>query len=131
MHSDQPGVEPGNGLDKGLLLGELFNLLAGVAADGEAVHGLGVEVDLVGEAALGEDLLGLVAVLGGEDLVRLGGGDGEGSLEAGELVLVYERGVGKVADRDLGEVAGDVLKKTLRLDMSGRTRGKKDFGIGS
>jgi hypothetical protein len=73
------------------------------------VYGLREQVDLVGVATLGQDNLGLVALLGGEDLVHLGSRDGEGALEACELLLVDERRVGEVADRDLGEVTGYVL----------------------
>lgn len=70
-----------------------------------------VEGDLVGQAGLLEDLLGLVALLGGEDGIRLGGGDGQGARDGGELVLVDERGVGEVADVNaVLVVTGDVLR---------------------
>lgn len=69
-----------------------------------------VQVDLVGLADLGEDLLGLVALLGGEDLVGLSGGNGQGARNSGELVLLDERGVGNVADLDaILVVADDIL----------------------
>lgn len=106
---DQPGVEPSNGLVESLLLSVPLDLLTGVAADGESVLDTTVQVDLVRVAALQEDLLGLVALLGGEDLVRLSGGDGQRSLEARELLFVDERRVGEKAYGDGGVVAGDVL----------------------
>ena len=109
MDSEQPRVEPGDGLQEGLLLGPALVLLARVAADREAMHDATVQVDLVRLAALGQDLLGLVALLGGEDLVRLGGGDGQRRLEALQLLLVDERGVGEEAALDVWVVAGDVL----------------------
>lgn len=109
--SDQPGVEPVDGLHEGLLLGPALVLLARVAADREAVHDAAVQVDLVGLAALGQDLLRLVALLGREDLVRLGGGDGQRRLEARQLLLVDEGRVSEVAALDVGVVARDVLEQ--------------------
>lgn len=44
-------------------------LVAEVGTDSEAVGDAAVEVDLPVLAGLGEDLLGLVALLSGEDLV--------------------------------------------------------------
>lgn len=70
-----------------------------------------VEVDLVGLAGLLQDLLGLVALVGGEDLVRLGGGDGQGPGDGGQLLLLDEGRVGQVADLDaVLVVADDVLR---------------------
>lgn len=69
-----------------------------------------VQVDLVGQAGLLEDLLGLVALLVGEDLVRLGGGDGQRAGDGGQLFLVDEGGVRDVADVDaILVVANNVL----------------------
>lgn len=45
-------------------------LVGKVGTDSEAVADAAVEVDLPVLAGLGEDLLGLVALLGGEDLVN-------------------------------------------------------------
>lgn len=76
MHSDEVGIEPLHSLLEGLLLGPLLRLHRQIAADSEAVRGVRVQVDLVWLADLGQDLLGLVALLGREDGVCLGGGDG-------------------------------------------------------
>lgn len=62
-------VEPANSLGESLLLGELVVLVAEVGADSEAVSDAAVQVDLPVLAGLGEDILGLVAQLGSEDLV--------------------------------------------------------------
>ncbi len=62
-------VEPANSLGESLLLGELVVLVAEVGTDSEAVGDAAVQVDLPVLAGLGEDILGLVAQLGGEDLV--------------------------------------------------------------
>ena len=63
-------VEPLHGLQESSLLGELDVVLAEVCADGEAVLDAGVEDHLVGDGAhFLEQLLGLVALLFGEDLV--------------------------------------------------------------
>lgn len=105
-------VEPRDGLEEGLLLGELLMPLGHVAADGESVLGTGVKGDLVGQAGLLEDLLGLVALVGGEDLVGFGGGDGQGAGDGGELVLINKGRMGHVADVDsVLVVAGDVLER--------------------
>lgn len=103
-------VEPRDGLVEGLLLGELLVPLGQITANGEAVLDARVQSNLVGQASLEEDLLGLVALLGGEDLVCLGGGDGQGTGDGGELLLVDEGGVGHVADVDaVLVVTGNVL----------------------
>lgn len=62
-------VEPVESLDKSLLLGELVVLIGEVCADGEPVTHAAVQVDLPALVGLGEDLLGLVAELGREDLI--------------------------------------------------------------
>lgn len=54
-----------------------------------------------------KDLLRLVALLCGEDLVCLGGGDGKGPSDGGELLLLDERGMGQVADLDAVFVMAD------------------------
>jgi hypothetical protein len=51
-------------------------LNARITANREAVHNTAVKIDLVWLLGLNQDGLGLVALLGGEDIVRLGGGDG-------------------------------------------------------
>lgn len=77
------------------------------------------QVDLVGLAPLLEDLLGPVALLGGEDAVGLGGRDGERALEATELVLLDERRVGDIADLDaVLEVPANVLDSVLVVNPS-------------
>lgn len=62
-------VEPRHGLAESLLLGELEVLVAQVGAHGESVGDAAEEVDLPGLGGLDQDALGLVAELGGEDLV--------------------------------------------------------------
>ena len=64
-------VEPHNGLAEGLLLRPLLLRVAQVGADGEAVRNTAEQVDLPGLAGLDQSVLGLVAELGGEDLVDL------------------------------------------------------------
>lgn len=64
-------VEPRNGLAEGLLLSPLLLRVAQVGADGEAVRNTAEQVDLPGLAGLDQGVLGLVAELGGEDLVDL------------------------------------------------------------
>lgn len=103
-------VEPGNCLQEGLFLGILLRPLAGVTANGKPVHDTREQVDLVRLAALLEDFLGPVTLLGGEDGVGLGGRDGERALEAAELILINERRVGHVADADaVLKVPADIL----------------------
>lgn len=108
----QPGyllqvlLEPSDSLREGLLTRKLLGLLAEIGAHSEAVNDLGVQVDLVRKTLLLEDLLGLVALLGGEDGIGLGGGNGERAVDAGDLLLVDERRVGDEADVDAGEGGG-------------------------
>jgi len=86
----KPLVEPSDGLEEGLLLGELGDLLAEVAPDGETVLDAREQVDLVGLAGGLEDLLRLVALLDGEDGVGLGSGDRERTGDGSKLVLFDE-----------------------------------------
>lgn len=91
-------------------MGEALNLLARVATDREAVRDLGVEVDLVRVAVLGEDLLRLVALLSRKDDVRLGSSNRQRPFEALELGLLYEGRVSDVTDLNaVLEVPTDVL----------------------
>lgn len=70
----------------------------------------GVQVDLEGQLGLHENLLGLGALLRGEDAVGLGGGDGYGAGDGGQLVGLDEAGVGDVGDVNAAlEVADGVL----------------------
>ena len=105
--SEQELVEPSNGLQKGLFLRELLNLYRKVATHGKPVFDAREEVDLIRLTSFLEDLLRLVALLGGEDGIGLGGRDGEGAGDGGELVLLDERGVGDVADVDAVLVVTD------------------------
>lgn len=66
-------TEPGHGLHKSLLLGELVVLDAQVRTHGESVGDAAEEVDLPWLAGLLQGLLRLVAELGGEDRVDLCG----------------------------------------------------------
>ena len=50
-------VEPSDSLQKGLLLGKLLHLDVDIAAHREAVHDVGVQVDLEGLARLDQNLL--------------------------------------------------------------------------
>ena len=86
----KPLVEPSDSLEEGLLLGELGDLLAEVAPDGETVLDAREQVDLVGLAGGLEDLLRLVALLDGEDGVGLGSGDRERTGDGSKLVLFDE-----------------------------------------
>lgn len=90
--------KPSHSLEKGLLLGPLLNLDAGVAADSKAVNNTRVQVNLERQAGLDENLLRLVALLGREDVVCLGGGNRQGTSDGGKLVLLHHGGMGDVAD---------------------------------
>lgn len=101
-------LEPLHGLQEGILLGVLGDPVLGVPPDGEPVLDSAVKVDLVGESQVLQDGLGLVPLLGREDVVGLGGGDGQGTLEVSELVGLDERRVGRVTDVDLAGVGSEV-----------------------
>jgi hypothetical protein len=108
-------TKPSHSLEKGLLLGKLLNLDAGVAADSEAVRDARVQGDLEGLARLDEDLLGLVALLSGEDGVSLGGGDGQRAGDGSELVLLDVGGVGDEAGVDAALVVADNVLRGYEL----------------
>lgn len=63
-----------------------------------------VQRHLIGKARLGENVLGLVALGGGEDAVGLGGGDGEGGADCGEFFDLKRKDVKR--DREKGPRAG-------------------------
>jgi hypothetical protein len=135
-------VEPGNGLDKGLLLSPLLDLNVQITADGEAVGDAAEEVDLPGVTGLDQGVLRLVAELGGEDGIGLcrrcinnmplhlgwkvnivggkgkptGSSNGEGALNSAKLLVSDEGGVGSETNIDLVglQEAGDVLKHGAR-----------------
>jgi hypothetical protein len=76
-----------------------------------------------------------VAHLGGEDDVRLGGGDGQRAGDGRELVLADEGRMGDVADVDaVLVVANDVLRKDLAFvvrSTSMRERGQAELYLGT
>lgn len=70
------------------------------------------QVNLIRLPDLLQDLLGLVALLGWEDGVRLRGGDGQWAGDGSQLVLIDKGGVSDVADLDaVLVVADDVLNR--------------------
>lgn len=100
-------VEPIDSLEEGALLGPLLFLLAQVCAYSEAVGGTREEVDLEGHLDLAEDFLRLVTLLGGEDLVHLGGSDGQWARDGRELLLLDKGRVRREADVDAVLVVSD------------------------
>lgn len=112
-------VKPSDGLVEGLLLGKPLHLHVRIAAHREAVLDLRVQVDLVGVAGFLENLLGPVALLGGEDGVGLGGGDGQRPGDGRELVLVDEGRVREISDIDpILVVPDDVLDHMCKPRIS-------------
>lgn len=113
LRSNQVLVEPDDSLSEGLLLGKLDDPVVRVAPHREAVLDAGEQVDLVRQPGLLEDHLGPVALLRGEDGVRLGGGDGERARDGGELGLRDEGGVRCEADVDAVLVVADEVLQTV------------------
>ena len=58
-------------MEESLLFGELDGLLGEISTDSEAMLDMRVQIDLVGDVDLDEDFLGLVALLGREDLIMV------------------------------------------------------------
>lgn len=127
-------TEPHNSLTEGLLLSKLEMRIGQVSADGEPVRDTAVEGDLPGLAGLDEGVLGLVAELGGEDLVdfcmmlkrlltiiincrrklvegRTRSGNGQRTSDATKILMSDERGVSGVTDVELAvfQEAADIL----------------------
>jgi len=110
--SQQPVVKPLHCLVESLLLGKRLHLLGQVGPDSEAVHNTREKVDLVRLARLLQDLLRLVALLGREDGVGLGGRNRERPGNGRQLVLFHKRRVGNVAYVDaVLIVTDDILRR--------------------
>jgi hypothetical protein len=77
-------------LNEGLFFRIFLVLHSQVASDGEAMDDTTVKVDLVGLLGFDQNFFRLVTLLGGEDLVGLGGRDGERSFDSSELVFLNE-----------------------------------------
>jgi len=101
-------LEPLHGLQKSILLGIQADPVLWISADREAVLDTAVQVDLVWQAEVLEDLLGLVALLGREDGIGLGGGDGQWAFHVAQLVALDERRVRRVSGVDLAGVRTQV-----------------------
>jgi hypothetical protein len=85
MQSNQMLIKPIHSLQERLLLRKLLDLHTQIAPNRKTMHYAREEVDLIRLFCLNEDCLGLVAFLGGEDLVCFCGGDGEGAGDGGEF----------------------------------------------
>lgn len=83
-------VEPGHGLNESLLLCVFLDRILDVTTNAEAVGCSAVEGDLVWKLGVLKDDLGLVALVGWEDLVSLSGGNAEWAGDRGEFLLGYE-----------------------------------------
>jgi len=68
-------------------------LNAHITANRKAVDNTTVQVDLVWLLSLNQDCFGLVTLIGGEDLVGLGGGDGEGPFDGTEFIFFDKPGI--------------------------------------
>lgn len=106
-------VEPGNGLAESLLLGVLVDLVGEIAAHGEPMGNTAVEIDLIRVTSFLQNHLGPVTLLGWENAVRLGRGNGERLLELCQLLFLDERRMRHEADVDAAlAVADNVLRST-------------------
>lgn len=132
-------------------------LIAQIGADSEAVRHTAEQVDLPGLAGLDEGSLGLVAELGGEDLVdfcsvslvlfrwgvgfvfsrseedatlRTGSSNGKGTLDSAQFLMGDERRVSRVSDVDLAglQEAADILREISHpASWISLTRQKRDI----
>ncbi len=80
-------IEPVDGLQERLLLRKLFDLLGDVTTHSEPVNHARKEVYLVWNPDLLQNLLRLVPLLSGEDLVCLGGRDRKRASDAFQFLL--------------------------------------------
>jgi len=100
MQSNQMLIKPSNRLQERALFRILLNLLASIASHGETVDDTTVQINLVRLLGLNENRLGLVTFLGGEDLVRFCGCDGEGPGDCCEFGFFDEGRMSEEADID-------------------------------
>lgn len=114
--------EPLNGLQKGVLLGVLDFAVLGVSSHGETVLDARVQVDLVRHFELFQDIFGLATLLGGENLVGLGGGNGQRAFNVFQFIGLHERRVRRVSDVDLAGVGPQVAHHVFAAEaVSHRT----------
>jgi hypothetical protein len=83
-----------------LLLCKFFKLLGRVATDAETVRHTREEIDLVWLSRALENLLRLVTLLGWEDRIGFGGGNGQRARNSLEFFVLDGGGMGDVADLD-------------------------------
>jgi hypothetical protein len=68
-------IKPLHSLQERGFLSIHFALITHIAPDGKAMLDAGIQVDLVGKPEVLEEILGVVALVAGEDGVGFGGGD--------------------------------------------------------
>jgi hypothetical protein len=68
---------------------------AHITANRESVHNTAIQINLVWLFSFNQNSLRLVTFLGGENLVGLGGGDGEWSFDGAEFVFLDKTAICK------------------------------------
>ena len=101
-------LEPLHSLQKCTLLGVSLHAITQIPSYRESMLHTTVQVNLVRQARILEDSFRLVTFLGGEDLIGLGGGDGEWTFHVFELGSIDEGGVRGVPDVDFAGVRAKV-----------------------
>lgn len=109
-------LKPLHGLQKSILFGILGNTVVGIASNGETMLNAGVEVDLVRLLQILEDLFRFVALLGREDLICLGSGDGKRAFDVFELVRADETWVCNVTHIDFAGVGAQMKDDVLAAE---------------
>lgn len=121
-------IKPVHRLQKRLLLGEPLAPVGHVRAARESMLDVAVQVHLVRHSRLLQDALAGVALVGGEDGVGLGGGDGQRARDGAQLGFVDEGRVRRVAGVGAGGGAADVAEEAG--DVLGGVRGERERGGG-
>ena len=109
-------VKPLNSLQESRLFRILLALVVGITTDSKAVLNTSIEVHLIRVAQLLQDILGVMALVVGEDGIRLRCSNGQRAFEVLELVILNERWVGRVAGIDLSLIGSKMADNILAAE---------------
>lgn len=108
-------IKPLHSLEESLLLGKLLSLVTQISAHSKPMLDVREQIDLERQSSPNQNLIRFVSLFGGEDVVGLSSGNGEGSGDGLELCLLDERGVSDVTDVDARLVVANNVLRLLAM----------------